>query len=119
MKNSFTKMRFLNPRSLCLILFAFGLFGLANNSHAATINAASCNASDVQAAINAAASGDTIQLPACPASDNISWSSIDGVNCSCSAGDYGACMAIYSGLNSSTFRRATPKGITINGAGID
>lgn len=81
--------------------------------------ATSCNAPDVQATINQAQDEDTIQLPECPASANISWSSINGTNCNCSAGDFGACMAVYSGLNPSTYRISNPKGIKINGAGID
>lgn len=42
----------------------FGIFGVAESSWAATINAVSCAQSDVQTAINAASSGDTVQVPA-------------------------------------------------------
>ena len=45
-----------------LILF-LGIFGLAKNSWAATINAASCSYADVSAAVSAASPGDTVSVP--------------------------------------------------------
>ncbi len=46
-------------------------FVFAKNSSAATINAASCSRTDVQAAINAASDGDTVFVPA----GNCTWTS--------------------------------------------
>lgn len=51
-------------RRLLILLFVCGLLGYAS-AEAATINAASCSPTDVQAAHTAASSGDTIQLPTC------------------------------------------------------
>ena len=50
---AFSFLCFLN---LCLLI--------TPTAHAATINATSCNSSDVQAAITAAVDGDTVQIPA-------------------------------------------------------
>lgn len=41
----------------------FGLFGLPQISHAATIQAASCSYADVNAAVSAASNGDTVMVP--------------------------------------------------------
>lgn len=49
-----------------LLLFAFLSFAFATMARGATITAATCNTSDVVAAIAAAASGDTVKLPSCP-----------------------------------------------------
>jgi len=57
-----------------LLIFFFGFFGLAKSSQAATINAASCNSSDVQAAVTAASDGDIVSIPAC---SNTTWSGTD------------------------------------------
>jgi len=46
------------------VLFIFGVFGLANASHAGTINAASCSLTDISSAISSAFPGDTVQVPA-------------------------------------------------------
>jgi len=46
------------------VIFFFGFCGLAKNSHAATINAASCSYADVSAAIQNASAGDTVNVPA-------------------------------------------------------
>jgi hypothetical protein len=50
----------------------FAIFLYSEGAHAATITAASCSSSDVQAAINSAANGDTVKTPG-PCSN--SWSS--------------------------------------------
>lgn len=59
-----------------LSIIFFGVFGVAGNSMGATINAASCNQSDVQSAVNSAIDGDIINIPAgaCNWGDNyVSW----------------------------------------------
>lgn len=55
---------------------AFILLVYIPQARSATINAASCAASDVQAAINSASNGDTVVLPSCPASQNVTWTSV-------------------------------------------
>ncbi|WP_353063307.1 hypothetical protein RBB77_18750 [Tunturibacter psychrotolerans] len=57
-------------RLLLFIVLFTPLFSLT--THAATSTAASCNLSDVQTAVNAAAAGDTVMLPAC---SQTNWSS--------------------------------------------
>ncbi|HVN81781.1 MAG TPA: hypothetical protein VMW38_22540 [Terriglobia bacterium] len=60
--------------------FIFVLFAstfVIGTSRAATHAAASCNISDVQAAVNAAASGDTVTIPAC---SQTNWSSTLTIN---------------------------------------
>lgn len=57
------------PRLTFLIL---GIAGVPSYSWAATLNATSCSQSVVQAAINSAASGDTVLLPTC---SSTTWSS--------------------------------------------
>ena len=53
--------------------FIFLLIALfAVKTHAATVTAASCNASDVQTAVNSASNGDTVMIPAC---SQTNWSS--------------------------------------------
>ena len=47
-----------------LLIFFFGLFGLAKSSWTATIQAASCSQADVQAAITATSAGGTVTVPA-------------------------------------------------------
>ena len=57
--------QFNNVQKVFLIsIIFFGIFGLARSSSAATINAASCSATDVQTAINSASNGDIISMPA-------------------------------------------------------
>ena len=53
----------MNPTTLALLLLA-GL-GVSTLGNAATILAASCAPSAVQAAVDAAVAGDTVQLPTC------------------------------------------------------
>jgi hypothetical protein len=48
-----------------------GCFFSARQAQAATINAASCSASDVQSAINSASNGDTVVVPSC---SSTTWS---------------------------------------------
>lgn len=63
----FYKIKIMNYKTTKLIFLTvlfFGIFGLARTSQAATINAASCNQSDMQMAINASSDGDTIIIPA-------------------------------------------------------
>lgn len=49
--------------------------GVAFKASVPTINAATCNATDVQTALNSvAADGTTVVLPVCPPSSNIQWS---------------------------------------------
>ena len=55
-----TKLKILTISFFILL----GFFGLAKISQAATINAASCSQADVQAAINSAATGDIVFVPA-------------------------------------------------------
>jgi len=60
------------------LIFTFFLSGLYTTAaRAQTINAASCSASDVQTAINAAAPGDTVTLPAC---SQTNWTSTVTIN---------------------------------------
>jgi len=59
-------------RWLVLSLIFFLAFLYSESTHAATINAASCSQSDVQSAVNSAARGDTVVVPA----GNCSWSSV-------------------------------------------
>ncbi len=54
-----------------LLLFAILLLCLVKPAHAADINAASCSLTDVQAAIDAAVSGDRVLVPTC----TTTWSS--------------------------------------------
>jgi hypothetical protein len=60
---------------LPVVSLLVALFG--TQAKAATHMAASCNTSDVQAAINAAASGDTVTIPAC---SQTNWSSTLTIN---------------------------------------
>ena len=50
---------------LSVLTLVITLTGHQLQAYAATVNAASCSLSDVQAAVNAAASGDTVHLPTC------------------------------------------------------
>jgi hypothetical protein len=50
--------------NVLLAIFFFGFFGPAGSSRAETIDAVSCNQSDVQSTIHEAASGDTVNVPA-------------------------------------------------------
>ena len=60
MKNYNLKLKILTISFFILL----GFFGLPKISWAATINAASCSRADVESAISAAASGDTVVIPA-------------------------------------------------------
>jgi len=46
-----------------IVIFFFGIFGLARSSQAVTINTASCSQTDIQAAITSATTGDTVVVP--------------------------------------------------------
>jgi hypothetical protein len=63
------KMTSKNWLALPLVLLSFTLY--ARDAHAANITAASCSAADVQAAINSASSGDTVQTPSSACS--VTW----------------------------------------------
>ena len=67
-------MKMLTTRN-AIICLATGFFW-ALNAKAATINAASCSQANVQSAINAAASGDTVNVP----SGTCTWSSTVNIN---------------------------------------
>lgn len=57
-----------------LLMFAFVLSSLfGQEALSQTINAASCNASDVQNAINSASESETVNIPSCPS--GVSWTS--------------------------------------------
>lgn len=58
------KIHFFKLKFLFLIVLFFGIFGLVKNTWAATITARSCNVADIQSAIDSAAIGDTINVPA-------------------------------------------------------
>lgn len=61
-------------RSIKRFLFALPLTVLfVTGAKANTYTAASCNTSDVQAAVNQAANGDTVTIPACPS--GVAWTS--------------------------------------------
>ena len=69
--------KFVSIRKLAMIFFLLLTLGLmVKVSHCATYNAASCNSSDVQTAINSAANGDTVRIPA----GNCSW--VSGISTS-------------------------------------
>jgi hypothetical protein len=69
-------MKFLQQTSLLRWLAAAALLGSAYSASAATITAASCAQSAVQSAINSAADGDTVVVPA----GTCTWSSTVNVN---------------------------------------
>jgi hypothetical protein len=48
---------------LCAVTFVFAVLATGNEGQAATVNAATCNSADVQAALNAATDGDTVVVP--------------------------------------------------------
>ncbi|MFL6449630.1 MAG: hypothetical protein ACJ746_18400 [Bryobacteraceae bacterium] len=59
-------------RTSAAVLAAFLLCPLFSNARAETINAATCNQSDVQAAVNSASSGATVVVPA----GNCTWTTL-------------------------------------------
>lgn len=69
---SFTRARALVVRENAVTLLFVLLSITTANVGAATINAASCSLSAVQAAVSSAKSGDTVQIPACPS--GVGWS---------------------------------------------
>ena len=116
--------------------FAFGvLLSLGMHAGAATITAASCSATDVGAAINAASNGDTVVIPngSCTWTSGITMSkqitlrgaSVDGVTISHGAGS-GTLLTVNIGSSARTrisnlrFMPGNGTGvyIQVNGAGL-
>jgi len=64
-------MNCIKYKLIFLAIMFFGVFGWTKSSGADTITAASCSQADVQAAINSAATGDTVLIPA----GNCTWGS--------------------------------------------
>lgn len=73
------RMKMSLPFLVSLLVFSSILFWPLTPSKAANINAASCSQTDVQSAINAAADGDRVLVPAgsCTWTTTISWSGKD------------------------------------------
>ena len=98
----------------------FGIFALALllwlPAQAATINAASCSSSDVQAAINSASNGDTVAVPAgnCTWTTTVSFTgkglTLQGAGIGVTNIDdqgSGGCALFVSGLAAANFVRVT------------
>lgn len=106
-------MRTLRIRTGWAALLLMGICGLAHSSWAVTINAVSCSQADVQNALNSAASGDTISVPA----GNCAWAA--GISFSkgiklCGAGSGG-----FVGRSTSSNTIGTGAKIFTTSSGLD
>jgi len=101
---------------LPLVLLGFSAFCL--HASAATITANSCSAADVQAAIDAAANGDTIQVPVGTCSGNVTVPNTKGITLKGSIG--GTTTLTSPGavkVNASTAGTTRVTGFTFTGLG--
>lgn len=109
-------------RTLVALLVAIAPAALPGQGAAATITAASCSQANVQSAINSAASGDTVAIPAgsCTWSSAVSWTNksiaVVGAGKDVTIISCGACFNITSNLSSSAASQWRLSSMTLQGA---
>ncbi len=115
-------MKYVKPIAFCIFtLLSTALFSVSA-ANAATIKAASCSQSNVQTAINSAADGDTVSVPAgsCAWSSAISWTDRnvavigagkDATTISCP----NSCFSIISNSSTSAYSKWRISNMTLQG----